>query len=224
MIAYSHTQRNVLTDEFTTPVGLIEACFQKAILPYYADIRPPEYILDVGANDGRWGKTARKYFPNAHITGIEIMNMPKPEGFDRWFVEDWINVNWFGDMAHFDLIIGNPPYRVKEQYGETVVTKYKAEDFVRKGMALLKYPNGLLAFLLRTNFRHSLERAKLFKVHPLYQVFDCMLRPSFYREDKRTEQYSTKATNEHDYALFMWMKSWTEKSYMGTQLEWEYSM
>lgn len=32
----------------------------------------PEHIIDGGASDGRWARIARRYFPNAHITLVEM--------------------------------------------------------------------------------------------------------------------------------------------------------
>lgn len=224
---WSDTQRNVALDEFLTPIELIEACFKQSI--YH---NSPRRILDVGANDGRWGKIARKYYPNAVICGIEQMYMVQPDEYDFWFTDDFITTEAFvhkwGDyLKNFDLVIGNPPYTVKEfeGYDENGEPKYKikyrAEDFVRKALSFLKW-DGRLYYLLRSNFRHSLTRRDLFKEHPLYQVWDCTLRPSFYKEDKRTQQYGTKQTNAHDYALFVWWTQWNESWYRGRQLDWKY--
>lgn len=39
---------------------------------YLAPIRHPQYILDVGAGTGRWGKEMALAFPHAHVMGIDI--------------------------------------------------------------------------------------------------------------------------------------------------------
>lgn len=226
MIEYSTVERNTLLDEFITPQALVEACFEQAIVPIYDGRSSPRRILDVGANTGRWGTEARKHFPAAEIIGVEMMNIsPLPRGYDLYMIADFMKVTFSGP---FDLIIGNPPFRVRDKEDNII---YKAEDFVRKAISHLT-PDGHLAFLLRANFRHSIERywldrAKrtqpgLFQTHLMYQVWDCTMRPSFYKEDERTEQYGTKATNAHDYALFMWWKSWQENYYIGKHLDWKY--
>jgi hypothetical protein len=231
---YDPNNRNVLLDEFLTPTELVKACFEQAIYPLLGCMGGPYTILDVGANDGRWGKMARSYLPDARIVGVEIMEgMSRPEEFDEWHTIDFM---LFRPTYRFDLIVGNPPFTVKEPNGTNkegkpkYKTKYKAETFVRHGLDLLT-ETGLLAFLLRSNMRHSVERYWLDKqnrVPGLWQtnqamhVWNCTLRGSFYREDPRTKQFGTKQTNAHDYAMFVWSKQWLNSYYIGRQLDWEY--
>lgn len=229
---YSTTERNNQLDEFLTPKELIDTCFVQAVVPLY-NTEYPRTILDVGANDGRWGQAVRKHFPNAHITGVEWMDMPKPEGFDCWyggtdFIQGNVHEPFYGNhILGFDLVIGNPPYRVKNEHGKVV---YKAEDFVRKAYSLLT-PGGHLVYLLRTNFVHSLERywidrkhnlPGLWQTHPLHKIWFTVLRPSFFREDARTEQYGTKQTNAHDYTLFGWQNGF-KGTFSGGWIDWSYA-
>lgn len=225
LITYSDTERNIALDEYKTPMDLIEACFKHAIVPLFDGLAIPVDILDVGANDGRWGKVARKYFPYANITGIEIMTMPQPDQYDDWIVGDYITHTF---SSPFDLVVGNLPFTVKHENGKP---KYKAEQFVRKSLSITD-DFGFVAHLLRSNFRHSIERywidkqrtvPGLWQTHPAYQVFDFVMRPSFYREDKRTAQYGTKQTNAHDNALFVWWTHWKQSYYIGKHLDWNYT-
>lgn len=215
---YDPTSRNNELDEFLTPVALIEAIFSKAIVPEI--LFKVETILDVGANDGRWGKVARTYYPDATLVGIEIMNMPTPEEYDVWIVQDFIE--WESPFK-FDLIVGNPPFTVREiipYEGPEIV--YKAENFVRKSLSLLSPLHGMLGFLLRSNFRHTQERhANLFKEHYPYHIHELDRRPSFYKEDKRTKYYGKGNTNAHDYSFFMW-DIWQHKFALSIPLVWNY--
>lgn len=229
---YSTTERNHLLDEYLTPPELIKACIEQAIYPVYKSISLGRQlrVLDVGSNDGRWCNGMRKYFSDAHITGIEIMRMPLlVTGADQFVHADFITHS-FGQQ--FDLIIGNPPYTVKEPNGfdkdgnPKYKVKYKAEDFVRKALSLLS-PMGNLFFLLRHNFSNSVERywvddkPGLFQEFPLREMHFCVRRPSFYYDDPRTDQYKTKQTNAHDYSMFRWEYGFKGRGKLGW-IDWEY--
>ena len=51
-IVYSDIQRNVLLDEFITPIELVEACVQQVLVPKF-DCNAALSVYDVGARDGR---------------------------------------------------------------------------------------------------------------------------------------------------------------------------
>jgi hypothetical protein len=223
VMPYSDTTRNNDLDEFLTPMELIEACFEQAILPTIKSI--PHTILDMCANDGRWGKVARKHFPKATIVGIEIMSMPQPPEFNVWVVGDFLQQNF--NMG-FDLIVGNPAYSVKKE--SKVI--YKAEDFVRHAYNNLTV-EGRLFNLLRSNFRHSIERywkdgkkrsqPGIHQTMTPYAIYDCVARPSFYKEDDRTKHFGTKNTNAHDYSLYHWNADYYDTYYRGSWIDWSYN-
>jgi hypothetical protein len=221
-VNYSTTERNVNLDEFLTPIECIEACVLATLVPKFhrnAEIR----VCDVGANDGRWGKAVKKFFPNAILTGVELMNMPKPPEFDFWINEDFIQTT----IEPQEVVIGNPPFTCRED-GRVI---YKAEDFVWKALDIVK-EYGFISFLLRTNFKNTIERywkngphrtvKGLHQLHHYMESWNLTQRPSFYREDKRTEQYGSKNTNAHDYTQFVWSPIWFENYAFDRQLDWHY--
>lgn len=193
MVAYSPTVRNEDLDEYLTPPKLIEATV--ALLPF----EPEEefYALDPGANLGQWGSGVKTAFPNAHVTGVEIMEGITPPGaYAEWHTSDFLA--WQASRK-YDLIISNPPY--------SKPIKNIAELFIRKSFGLIK-PGGYLFFLLRTNFANAKKRSRgLFKEFPFKQELR-VDRPHFFKYDPRTEQFGTNKTNRHDYSIYIWQRGY----------------
>lgn len=154
-----------------------------------AAITPPAdvcHILDVGAGDGRWGREAKRRYPAAHLTGVELRPLAVPPEFDTWHIGD---VTGWQSEQHFDLIIGNPPYG--DGYKPSL-----AERIIRHSWTLLA-PGGTLAFLLRLSFQAGVERSRgLWCDLPPVEVLVCSRRPSFYGG----------GTNGTDYGVYVWRK------------------
>jgi hypothetical protein len=207
-IAYNSEQRNSAVDEFITPEGLIRACVH-----VIAKLITPTRILEPGANTGQWGKVLREVFPYAFITGIEIMDIPKPEWYDDWIVGDFLTYN---PGIDFDLVIGNPPYSCYLSGKRQTV----ALSFVKHSLELLS--GGFLGFLLNTNFRHPAKHVELFKQHRPIVIGDCVGRPSYYKADKRTKTYGKANTNAYNYAFFVWQMGYSKEYNHEFSLEWGY--
>jgi hypothetical protein len=130
----------------------------------------PEWILDVGAGPGVWGRAARARWRSAEIVGVELRDVPQPDVYDQWITGDFLEAA--PELPRFDLVMGNPPYA-------------HAEAFIRAGLSLLK-PGGELLFFLRLSFREGLQRGRgLFREHPLAELSVCDRRPIFYGDGKR---------------------------------------
>lgn len=221
-LAFSSVTRNSNTDEFLTPKNLIRNCLWLLTRNY--DREDVFTVLDPGANLGQWGDVLREYFPNAYITGVEIMDLPKPASYDEWVVGDFLR--WHPETT-YDVVIGNPPYSVRYRGKREVV----AERFVRHSLELLN-DKGWAYLLLRTGWAAS--RTRLWKdrdirtkpgihqMHHYLEEYHVTPRPSFYAEDSRTEQYGTTKTNAHEYALFTWAKGWWPTFGFSRHLDWEY--
>lgn len=222
-LTYSSTQRNNDADEFLTPQELIKKCVWLLTRHY----RPDQYfrVLDAGANRGQWGDVVRKVFPNAEITGVEIMDLPKPDSYDFWVQGDYLRWN---PPDRWDVVLGNPPYSVRYRGKRESVAEY----FVRKSLSILR-DSGWLYFLLRSGW--SASRIRLWKdrdfrtkpgIHQLHhylEQYHVTPRPSFYKEDSRTSQYGTTKTNEHEYSLYSWWKPWWMQFGFSRELDWEYN-
>lgn len=175
-------------DEYLTPYAEIEAAYGHLlkIAPQYDPYRVRKWrefrILDVGANTGRWGRTARKLWPDAIITGVELQEQPQPDGYDYWCAgtdfRDWKDDN----PGSFDLIVGNPPF-------------YCAEELVRTALSLLSL-DGALYFLLPTEFRHGQRRYL-----GLYQEFPLKWWCPF---TGRINWDGCGSSNPRDYAMYFW--------------------
>src|SRR5690348_3588296 len=90
-------------DYYPTPVTVCDEAL--TFLPRGFE---PECILDPGAGAGAWGKAARKAYPKAFITGVEVRpETTRPAAYNFWIHGDFLMMD---KSPAFDLIIGNPPY------------------------------------------------------------------------------------------------------------------
>lgn len=180
-------------DVYQTEETLIHAALQKYLRARMV------FILDPGAGDGRWGRIAGEYIPDAWVTGVEIEDIQHPAGFSEWHrKQDFIS--WETE-TRYDFICGNPPY-------------FLAEEFVRKSWELLK-PGGRIIFLLRLAFMEGVGRyyGLWNEIWP-YEVSVCSRRPSFYGG----------GTNGTAFAVFAWQKSILDGSPVGDPRSWRTSL
>lgn len=222
---YDAEHRNEKLDEFLTPTPLIQRVVD--VVSRHTFFNRAFTVLDPGANLGQWGTEIKQRCPLAHIVGIEILSdIFYNTAYDEWHTKNYLD---WQTGEKYDLIIGNPPY--SNQFGEET-KQTVAEDFINKSLSLLK-PTGWLYFLLRSNIRHSRERLWRDRSHRTipglhqrlhyFESWACSPRPSFYREDERTEQFGTCQTNAHDYDLFVWTPLWREPYGFSLELDWEYT-
>lgn len=218
---YNDTTRNNDLDEFITPLGLRQRVV--SLLARHA-FNGPFKVLDPGANLGQWGEVIKEIYPEAVITGVEIMDLPKPPAYDHWIIANYLD--WTAEEK-YDLIIGNPPYSLRLGGKKKVV----AERFIRRSLSWLA-DQGWLYFILRSNIRHSRERLwkdrgkrtqpGLHQLHHYKEAWALSPRPSFYKEDVRQKEYGTTKTNAHDYDLFTWSSQWKNNYGYSLELDWEY--
>ena len=181
-------------DLYPTPSELCEATIQKHKHFFHNDgIR----VLDSGAGEGAWGKEVRKIIPTAIITGVELRNIQKPDGYDNWY--NSIDYKYF-DKGKYDIILGNPPYRY-------------SEEFIRKSMELLD-DYGVLFYLLRLSFLESQKRYDgLFKEFRPLEVSVSVRRVSFSGDKK---------SDNNAYAIFTWLKNNKLENTGLSWLNWSY--
>lgn len=187
-----HSNRERMPRDFyPTPIELCYTALQ--ILPIN-----PNSILDPGAGDGVWGKVARSRFPYSFIAGNDIRELSKPEWYDDWRIGNYVE-NQINYEITFDLIMGNPPFKV-------------AEKFITKSLNLLR-PDGLIVFLLRLEFLASKGRHfRLFSNYPPCKVYVLSRRPSFFSTN------GGHTVDAMDYGLFIWQN----KNFKDTTLDWLY--
>lgn len=147
----------------------------------------PQCILDPGAGSGVWGRAARRRFPNALITGLDVRCLERPRAYNFWYTGDFLLSD--RDPA-FDLVIGNPPF------------KY-AEQFVRQSWALLEQ-GGHIIFLLPLDLLSGQERKLNFwRRFPLKKCVVCSSRISFSGDGK---------SNATIYGFYIWQKGFQGKT------------
>jgi hypothetical protein len=147
----------------------------------------PQCILDPGAGGGAWGKAARKRYPKAMITGVDVRSETKrTSAYNFWMHDNFLLMK---PTAAFDLVIGNPPFD-------------EAEAFVKQSIAMLE-PYGFCIMLLRLNFITAKERViGVHRTTPPMQVIIRANRVQFIG-------YGDRAAS--DYAYFIWRKGWKGK-------------
>jgi len=167
-------------DHYPTPTPLVKAALEHEHV-YFR--RQAHTCLDVGAGSGVWGQALASLYPDMHVTGIDIRDIPIPVAYDEW-VPNTDYLSWT-PTREYDVVIGNPPFVF-------------AEEFVRRGHAQLTQ-NGTMVLLLRLAFLEGQSRmAGLWKELPPDHVAVCGARPSFTGDGK---------TDATAYAVYYWRKS-----------------
>lgn len=171
-------------DSYQTPQELANKIC-KALLWEFE--KSPQTVLEPSCGTGAFLKASSYTWYGASITGIDIneeyvKSCVKNTPANYVFANDFLNMAEDRDFK-FDLIIGNPPYSL-------------AEEFVQKGLTLLE-KDGHLAFLLRLSFLASKERSqRLYRNSTnFYGIMPIAGRPSFTEDNK---------TDGSEYAVFIW--------------------
>lgn len=193
-------------DFYETPKELCDMALSRMILSeldYLDYICPFNSVMDAGCGSGVWGSALHKQYNisairNLSLDGIDIQEMDSNLCYTGWFTGNFLD---FDCSDKYDLVMGNPPYSL-------------AEEFVRHSMKTLK-EGGYVYFLLRLAFLESKKRYfGLFKEYKPKRVYVLSRRPSFFssKGDNR------KTTDALSYAMFLWQKGWSGN----TVLDWLY--
>ena len=164
--------------------------------------------LDAGCGTGVWGDAIKwfgYYNPNGTMYppltyGIDIkVNLGENERvYEGYWQQDFLEFK----QGSFNLIFGNPPYSL-------------AEQFIRHSFELLT-EKGYVYFLLRLSFLEGIARGRwLFKEFPIKRVYVCSRRPSFFSTNGK------HTTDTLAYAMFLWQKGYNGKTELD-YLDWEY--
>ena len=195
-------------DFYETPYELCVASLQRLKDDGFAS---PMLALDAGAGGGVWGvafaRTMEVRHKFAHLVGVELQPMDANDLYDLWFGNtdyfDMSREDVFGDDTGQELIFGNPPYSL-------------AEEFVRKSLELVD-GGGYVFFLLRLAFLESKKRHfGLYAEHPLRKVYVLTRRPSFF-----STKEGSKTVDALSYGMFLWQKGWTGTTEL-SHLYWMY--
>ena len=146
-------------------------------------------ILEPSAGNGNIVKAIKQFSPESHVTAVELREEELENltsvGSDSVIITNFLEED-FTDK--FQLIIGNPPYSL-------------AQEFVEKSISLLE-PEGTVAMLLRVGFLGSKKRHSFFKKFPVSELYVCSARPSF----------TGKGTDASEYAWFIWKEGASDTS------------
>ena len=148
----------------------------------------PGIVLDPGAGSGVWGKAIKERYTNTSLVGVELQHLTMPEGYALWlsgydFLDQTI------DYGNFDLVIGNPPYSL-------------AEEFLERSYNMLN-PGGWLVFLLRLSFLESHKRFSKY-----YQDYTSMKPFSIWVSTRRVSFTGNRKSDNTAYMVGAWRKDW----------------
>lgn len=177
---------------YPTERSLIKAALKRYALQKGGE---PEFVLDPGAGDGRWGQAVKALYPEAKVHGVELRPAARPKGFDIWLGQCSFLDFTPSHRRRYGLICGNPPY------GPKVGGVILAEHFIRHGFDLLA-PGGRMIYLLPLQMMAGKDRYNnLWLTHPPTLVAVVSPRPSF-----GLNQHGRRGTNGTDYGLYCWDK------------------
>lgn len=178
MSATNRGNKRLSYDFYVTPVNTIENLLNNFNLNKYGN-----RVLEPSAGNGNICTVVKQYYPNKHITAMEIREDEKNNLLhcaDDVVICDFLEIQ--NDLK-YDIIIGNPPYS-------------KAIEFVNKSLRMLN-DDGILILLLRTAFLESKRRYDFWQQNPLSNLYTLSQRPSF----------TGKGTDATSYSWFMWDKT-----------------
>lgn len=154
-------------------------------------------VLDVGAGDGRWGEWLKAYLPDINLTGIDIRDLEKPDAYDNWIVNDFLEHTF--DPGQFHLVIGNPPYLRKTK---DMIKLVKKSHWVTN-------ISGYTMLLLKMDFLHGKQRYEQFFTTSKNRLKHILFSP------KRIQWYG-KSTNGDLHGFMVWIPYLVRK----TQFHW----
>jgi len=180
------------------PYGLAKAVLNYLHLDVVVSLK---YTVDAGCGNGIWGRAFQEVFGDDYIIdGVDIRLPTAPLPYSCFHHTDYLT--WNPEMSP-TLIIGNPPFRLIEQ-------------FVRHSWEISDY-GGVICFLGRLEFLASRRRQEgLFAECPLNQVAVLTRRPSFFSTK------GSKTTDAMDYAVFIWVAGESAPKAILDWLYWEY--
>lgn len=178
-------------DFYPTPIELCRAALG-LIGEYRFDT-----VLDPGCGAGVWGEAARKFWPDAEITGVDIKVPYINKNYNFIHEGNFLSPLHPMQKGYYDLVIGNPPYKF-------------AEEFIRQGRECLGL-FGRMVLLLRLNFLEGQKRGKgLWKEFRPNDVYVLSRRPS-YTGDRKTDATA--------YMIAIWRNDFLSR-YDTTNLHW----
>jgi Type I restriction-modification system methyltransferase subunit len=159
--------------EFYTPVQVAD------FLIKMIDHTDCQNIIDICCGSWNLLRSAKKYFPNAHITGVDVdgeaerfklENADFYKGDGREFALDCIN-----ESQKYDLVLSNPPFGYLEE--EMRLYAYSNDSRIDKKLINKRYENeilqanlllakqgGTLLFILPSTFIEGISNKKIRKV------------------------------------------------------------
>ena len=148
---------------------------------------PVARVIDLGAGDGRIGRTIAGGLESCPIDMYDVHEPDCPRPGEHWYIGDALvcarenRVN-----AEAKIVVSNPPFLL-------------ATEFVQLGVEIIQASHrpSVAVFLLRVNWLGSKKRAAWINAHPPARITVLAPRPSF----------TGGGTDSCEYAWIWWTKS-----------------
>lgn len=150
-------------DRYYTPDDLADKLVHHLSYEIVPELEPHD-VLEPSVGGGAFVRATQRHFGgHPECIGVD----PDPDALGFSWCSAWVRSTFedFDEPGHFDLIVGNPPFR-------------HAQAHIEKGLSLLA-PGGVLAFLLRLAMTEGKGRAAFWRDAPLRHITVLAERPSF---------------------------------------------
>jgi len=175
MSATNRGSKRIESDFYATP----ESVIHKFLNNYNYNMNGLT-ILEPSAGSGNFCKVIKEQYPLSNIYAIETRQEEK-ENLQQYCKAVHIgNFLEYGNILDLDVIIGNPPYSL-------------AQEFLEKCFSIAEEQTKII-MLLRTAFLESKKRHAFWKKHPVNHLVVLSERPSF----------TGKGTDATSYSFFVW--------------------
>jgi hypothetical protein len=170
----------------------------RAALLRFGPTRSPCRILDAGAGTGVWGQVAKELWPTAHVTGVELQNLPHPAGYDLWY--KCLDFREFQPPHMYDLIIGNPPFNGKD-YSPPLWEQFFSHAWpMLRSSKRASYAS--VIWLLPVDIITGIERfRRLWLKYPMFVHAPCLPRPAHNGDGSRNTAFREEG-------IAVWRKNW----------------
>jgi len=192
-------------DFYPTPQWCVDILAKKVGALIETPYRGAEFqIIDLGAGDGRIGRTVRQAMPDAMLTLLDINEPPERREGEGWIIGDFLRMPMDDIMRRGPtrkLFVGNPPFSQATEFIK------KVWRWVRTQRSASPHSfTATMSMLLRLNWLGSEVRADWMNTNTPNRLTILAPRPSFVVKTRVMEDGTVKksSNDSSEYAWTWW--------------------